>query len=342
MEIQKFLRRPFEVDVVQVTPQNAAEVAEWCGGTVGTATYKLAGFETPLATVLVPGSGPRKGATEEARIGSYVVRHNGGFRVFRKRHFHETFVGESVLTGLEFKPGELVQETDESEEVNQGEVVYVDQVLVKYPLRGNVLHDPSELVKIEKYSDRIRAAWQLEKEANNGITTVDKINHMRELAEKAVGDGLTLPPLQGSLEEIPSSINGIEVGSVIRVREELNEFFSQCGIVAEILSSTMVLVNMEVDDKPNRLVKHLVREIQLEESTEWVRVSNDISPQFGWVGWVVFTDDVSAKDSENKVVRVAFRPTNYCSYDRCFSYMDTELTPVSLHELGNVVPTYDI
>jgi len=346
VETQIFMRRPFEVNVAQVTPQNAAEIAEWCGGKVGQGKYKVANFDTLMDTVLVPGNGPNAGKHIEAKIGSYVVEHNGNFRVYRKRQFHEDFAPTMGMLREGLKPGDLVQDRDENDGVWQGEVVYTEQILVKYPFKGHILHDPSELTKIEKYSERIEKQLALVKEAGKGVpypVALEKINALRADAE--ADHGLTLPPVTGSLDEPPAEINGITKGSIIRVKDEMNQFFSQCGTVEDILSPTMLSVSMEIDENP--VVKHLVREVELEESTRWVRVSNEVSPQFGWVGWVV--DSESAKqiaDNENhevQLVRVAFRPTTYLhgTNDRCFSYMETELTPISHAELGQV-PVYEI
>lgn len=351
MKTETFIRRPFDVNAVQVTPQNAAEIAEWCGGTIGKDTYKIAGFDTELNTVMVPGNGPNAGKMIKAKIGMYVVEHIGKFRVFRKDEFNEMFTQRIPFDSVaqHFKPGDLVQERDESDGVWQGTVALVDQVLVEYPLRGNFLHDRQELIRIREFNEEtnkrilesVKAGQVVEEQM-----ALDKINALRAAAEDSIKDGLTLPPLtlpplSGSLENPPAEINGMKVGSVIRVKEELNEFFSQCGVVEEILNPTTLSVKMEMQGNP--VVKHLAREIELEESTKWVRVSNDVSPQAGWVGWIVRADEGSSQEPNNDVVRVAFRPTGFLNgtNDRCFSYMSTELTELAHHELG-AIPTYEI
>src|SRR5688500_5754916 len=211
MKTEKFLRRPFEVNAVQVTPQNAAEIAEWCGGTVGEADYKLAGFVCKMGTVLVPGNGPNKGRNIEARIGSYVLELDGKFRVLRKQQFHEMFSPAMGLLRESLKPGDFVQDKDEHDGVWQGEVVYVDQVLVTYPFKGNVLHEANQLIKIDAYSEQTEKNWLLSAEADKGVPyneALAKINAMRAAAQDAIGDGEIDPPAQGELDDV-TEVNGM-------------------------------------------------------------------------------------------------------------------------------------
>src|SRR5687768_5224698 len=92
MKTQTFIRKPFNVNAVQVTPKNAAEIAEWCKGEVGQADYRVMGQKVKLICVLVPGNGPKKGQKVEALIGSWVVEHNQNFRVYRDQQLNEQFV----------------------------------------------------------------------------------------------------------------------------------------------------------------------------------------------------------------------------------------------------------
>lgn len=48
---EKYIRKPFEVEAIEVTPGNIHDVAEWCGGTVETDT-----------------EGPRKGDQEYIKV----------------------------------------------------------------------------------------------------------------------------------------------------------------------------------------------------------------------------------------------------------------------------------
>lgn len=248
MKIETFVRRPFDVDAVQVTPQNAEEIAEWCGGKVGTAEYKVAGTKVPLNIVLVPGNGPNVGRMVEARIGSWVVGHLGNFRVYQNKQLHNQFAkpeNQTVRTAPTFVPGDLVQEVDASDGVWQGQVLHSDQVIVEYPFRGIVAHNRNELVKIKFYSEQTNKKWLLAAEADKGVPydeALAKINAMREAAEaefKMQGDltddvvphelsnGMVIPELVPPVTEI----NGIRTGYVVRVKLEANMYYDQTGTV---------------------------------------------------------------------------------------------------------------
>ena len=338
MQIENFIRRPFDVRAVQVTPQNAAEVAQWCGGTVGKAKYKLLGsFDTELDTVVVPGSGVSQGKTFVAKIGSWVVELDGSFRVYRKRQMQEMFSRTHEMLSEGLKPGDLVQDRDENDGVRQGVVKYTNQTLVDYGMLGNILHDPAELIKIEEFSENTKRRLAEEAERQG----LDKINALRAAAEDA-GCG-SLPTVSGTLEDEPQVIDeiaGIKVGDMIRVTEEMNQFFSQEGTVVEFLNDNCLRTNMLMPNGEVHQVNHLRSEVELEEETKWVVVNNESSGQNGWVGWVV-------KDAPvGELVRVAFRSVNFDNNvnDRCFSYMRHELEDVSHQDLVAMdgVPSYEI
>lgn len=390
MKIETFTRRPFDVQAVQVTPTNAAEIAEWCGGKIGKSTYKLAGFDTPLDIVLVPGNGPNAGKMVEAKIGSYVANLDGKFRVLRKAQFHEMFFKAPPAGNQLLRVDDLVEiiNPDSPHFRCQGQIELINQTCITIPGEGGILCDPSELKGIEEYSEETK-----QKVAEVTVPGLDKINELRQDAEKVVMSGslhetLTeafglsrfeqddlVKEIDGNGEtglvtvvgcsldgetddhvevlfgdkysyylpsqlvrvghKVPSEINGIKVDSIVRVRDELNEFFSQCGRVEAILTDNMFSVQMEMSGNP--IVKHLVREVELEEATKWVEIINPDSPQAGWVGWVVQDAPVG------ELVRVAFRPVNYLdgARDKCFSYMGYELEQLTHAQLGQI-PAYEI
>lgn len=336
MKIEEFIRRPFDVNAVQVTPQNAAEVAEWCGGKVAKSTYKLAGFDTQLDCVKVPGNGPNKGKMVEARIGSYVVEHEGNFRVFRKQQFHDTFIKRTAEASEYFHVGDLVQDKDG----DQGEVVKVEQILVDAPSQGGlVLYSGEELTRIPEYSDKTMEIIKEQARLAAIVPGLDKINSMRESEETHQAITQAFESQQGDLDEpqVIENIGDIKLGSVVRIIDEMNQFFSQCGVVDAFINDNTVAVRMDLGKANGEIVNHLVSEIELETDTKWATVSNENSGQHGWVGWIL-------KDSvDSDLVRIAFRPTTYLTGtpDRCFSYMPDEVTEISVNQLG-LVPTYEI
>jgi hypothetical protein len=239
MKIETFVRRPFEVNVVQVTPSNAAEVAEWCGGKVGTGTYKLAGFDTQLNIVLVPGNGPHKGKFVEARLGYWVVEHLGKFRVYRNHQLHDMFakkdevlVTDQATRILHFHPGDLVESISPDTDGAQGTVVYSDQVLVEFGSQGIVLFDQSQLKHIDEFSERTKRI----REAAERDQALEKINALRASAELEPLTDLGPVGSGGEVKkpEPVTEVKGMRVDSSVRVMFEHNVFYGETGIVRSI------------------------------------------------------------------------------------------------------------
>jgi hypothetical protein len=293
MQIESFTRRPFDVNAVQVTPQNAAEIAEWCGGKVGSSNYKLAGFETKLDTVLVPGNGPNKGKEVEARIGSWVVEHQGNFRVYRKKQFTESFVSklekycaddvrateavfqarqESFLKFSDLKPGDLVRDLDVNE-FREGEVKLVDQILVDFGMLGNVLYGREELQPISEYSERTKARLAEEtarRELDAGTEALDKINALRAQAEADAAAGVVSTNgssyLGDDLEpKAPvTEISGIMCGMTVEVTHEANEFFGKKAFVVGLgQDGVRILAAVESGDEMPQAVPFQVDELKI-------------------------------------------------------------------------------
>lgn len=91
MQTTEFTRKPFHVEAVEITLQNAEDVAEWCKGVVEEIPYKLIGMTTDLPCVKVPGSGVQKGKLITALLGYWVVKHKESFRVYKPSVFKGTF-----------------------------------------------------------------------------------------------------------------------------------------------------------------------------------------------------------------------------------------------------------
>lgn len=323
MELQKFVRRPFDVNAVQVTPQNAAEIAEWCGGKVGQSDYKLAGFDgVKLDTVLVPGNGPNEGRDVQARIGSWVVELDGKFRVLRKKQFHEMFAKqENVLVTDKatriphLEPGDLVQDVDESDGIWQGEVVYVDQILVKFPFKGNVLYTKDELVKINEYSEEAVKKWLLAEEANKGVPyneALEKINALRAAAEAAIGDGEVDPPVQGKLDDV-TEVNGMKVNSKVRVTFEHNMFYEEVGVVHTIDPDGKVLHVLMDHHKVHGPVPCQPDELELDPSNFEV---NDLVKEIAGNGetGLVTVVGCDPEGESDRYVEVLYGNTTYTHY----------------------------
>lgn len=361
MKTETFIRRPFEVHAVQVSPQNCAAVAEWCRGKVGTGTYKIAGFDTTMDTVLVPGNGPNKGKHIQAKIGAWVVEYNGNFRVYRSQEFEETFApnGEVLVTSQatrvlhpqlgdkkgSLQPDELVQVTDvDSPQYGlQGQVDMVCQTGVTFPGYGSFLVDEGQLTRIEEYSPETKKiVAELEAQASENAA-LDRLNAMRQAAEEGLAkvDGVVSNHIVGQLFEetasVPEAIGDLRVGTSVIVSSEMAEVFSRTGEVVGILTPKTLTVKLDSapgfpdEEAPIRFMHD---ELLPTAQMRFARVVNHTSAQHGWVGWVI-PDGV-----DSDLVRVAFRSMDAGRQDKCFSYMPDE---VEFFDLGHErIPTYPL
>ncbi len=82
-----FSRKPFFVRAKQMTPDNLAEIAEWCGGTLASKDVR----GSKIQYVTVPVIRPRNPREQEAYIGDWVVAAGTGFKVYSNRAFIRDF-----------------------------------------------------------------------------------------------------------------------------------------------------------------------------------------------------------------------------------------------------------
>lgn len=79
-----FARKPFHVEAVQVTPENMADVAEWCEGTIHSgkdgARYIKVNVLRPL-----------NARQTKAFVGDWVLAKNNAFKVYTESAFEKTF-----------------------------------------------------------------------------------------------------------------------------------------------------------------------------------------------------------------------------------------------------------
>lgn len=91
MKIERFDRKAFSVDAVQVTYENINDVAKWCKGTVIKQQVKMLGVPTELPGIRVDGQGDNRGRQFIATFGCYVVELKGSYRVYKPAQFASTF-----------------------------------------------------------------------------------------------------------------------------------------------------------------------------------------------------------------------------------------------------------
>lgn len=91
LELNTYVRKPFEVEAVQITVGNVYGVAKWCNGTVELTGYKVLGSKTMLPCIKLEGNGPQKGKMVTALLNHWIVRQDENFRVYRQHSFKEAF-----------------------------------------------------------------------------------------------------------------------------------------------------------------------------------------------------------------------------------------------------------
>lgn len=87
IKIEQFRRKTFDVDAVQVTPDNLEDVAKWCGGDIRTESQK--GRDVKFIKVRV-----YKALDDEqtkAFVGNFVVYMGSGYKVYKYNAFMRTF-----------------------------------------------------------------------------------------------------------------------------------------------------------------------------------------------------------------------------------------------------------
>lgn len=85
MKIEKFARKPFVVEAVQVTEENMAEVAAWCGGEVRTADKKANAY---IKLGVYHAINKRQ---TQAFVGDWVLKMGKGFKIYLEKAMSKTF-----------------------------------------------------------------------------------------------------------------------------------------------------------------------------------------------------------------------------------------------------------
>lgn len=94
MKSDRYIRKSFGVDAVQVTEANFAEVAAWCGGfpmNDGTRKYIQVDVKHPI--------NPRQ---TRAYVGDWVLSSDKGYKVFTDSAFKKQFVPDTTEAEDEF------------------------------------------------------------------------------------------------------------------------------------------------------------------------------------------------------------------------------------------------
>lgn len=88
MQTERYVRRPFEVEAVQVTEENYEEVATWCGGTIHSPD---SGVTTAKVFIRVEVKNPQNERQTRAHIGDWILFAGKTFRVYTTNAFTRNF-----------------------------------------------------------------------------------------------------------------------------------------------------------------------------------------------------------------------------------------------------------
>jgi hypothetical protein len=84
----KYIRKPFEVDAVQVTADNMQEVADWCSGTIVVEKDKQDKLQQFIKVNAVNVTSDRQ---TQAFVGDWVLSNGNGYKVYTNKAFSRTF-----------------------------------------------------------------------------------------------------------------------------------------------------------------------------------------------------------------------------------------------------------
>jgi hypothetical protein len=95
MQTEKYVRKPFYIDAVQVTEENIAEVATWCDGELLTSS---GGEGAKDAYVKVRVHRPLNERQTKAFVGDWVLFAGTGYKVYTKKAFEASFEKHNIYS----------------------------------------------------------------------------------------------------------------------------------------------------------------------------------------------------------------------------------------------------
>jgi hypothetical protein len=123
IKVEKYVRKPFAVEAVQVTEQNMREVAKWCGGQI----RRLPRWDPRSGTKFISVNvvKPISERQTQAFVGDWVLSSGTGptgFKVYTPRAFETSFVREAermleVVGRMEERAAREEAEEDDEEAI---------------------------------------------------------------------------------------------------------------------------------------------------------------------------------------------------------------------------------
>lgn len=104
IKTEKYVKKPFYAEAVQVSAENINEVASWCGGTV--VQHKNAGGNT-TTYIKVPVLNPMSERQERAFPGDWILWARNNYKVYTQKSFSRHF---EPVNGTDEEPVQLTTE----------------------------------------------------------------------------------------------------------------------------------------------------------------------------------------------------------------------------------------
>jgi len=83
MDIEKYTRRTFEVEAVQISFENIEEVAAWCGGRIEKRSTRMMGTTAMLPVISLKGTGVEHGNYYIGYLNCWVVKMGKTSRIYK-------------------------------------------------------------------------------------------------------------------------------------------------------------------------------------------------------------------------------------------------------------------
>jgi len=136
LKTQIYGRKSFTVEAVRVTPQNMAEIAEWCGGEIQNTTEN----GRPKKFIKIDVKRAMNENQTQAFVGDWVLKSDSGFKKYSNRAFQQSFEKQKVYTEAEaaaqnpkslnvFTDTQELRVTDEPLPVDEDEVKSTREML---------------------------------------------------------------------------------------------------------------------------------------------------------------------------------------------------------------------
>jgi hypothetical protein len=99
LKVEKFIRKSFPVDVIQITDANLVEVAAWCGGEVQQTKPTTPG-KKPVKFIRVEVLRPLNDRQTKGFVGDRILQVGTSYKIYTEKAFLESFEAVEKPTSI--------------------------------------------------------------------------------------------------------------------------------------------------------------------------------------------------------------------------------------------------